>query len=48
MGLFYNYLFHSVYLISTAVSNRAKAKFYDEDLPALEDVSLCGLFMHRV
>ncbi|KAJ7021586.1 hypothetical protein C8F04DRAFT_1140261 [Mycena alexandri] len=27
----------NVYLISTAIANNVKAKFYDEDLPALED-----------
>ncbi|KAH9933234.1 uncharacterized protein BXZ73DRAFT_89849 [Epithele typhae] len=27
----------NAYLISIAVSNKAKAKFYDEDIPALED-----------
>jgi hypothetical protein len=31
-------LFGSVYLISTTVANNVKAKFYNEDLPALEDV----------
>lgn len=30
---------HSVYIISTAIANGSKAKFYNEDLPALEDVS---------
>lgn len=29
----------SSYLISIAVENAAKAKFYNEDIPALEDVS---------
>jgi hypothetical protein len=29
----------SVYLISTAVANKAKSKFYDDDLPGLENVS---------
>ncbi|KAJ7133001.1 hypothetical protein C8R46DRAFT_970553 [Mycena filopes] len=29
----------NVYLISTAIANNVKAKFYDEDLPALEDYS---------
>lgn len=29
----------SAYLISIAVANKVKAKFYDEDLPILEDVS---------
>lgn len=30
----------SVYLISIEVANRAKDKFYGEDLPSLEDVSV--------
>ncbi|KAJ6621842.1 hypothetical protein B0H10DRAFT_2162903 [Mycena sp. CBHHK59/15] len=30
----------NVYLISTAIANNVKAKFYNEDLPALEDSSL--------
>ena len=30
----------SAYLISIAVANKIKSKFYDTDLPALEDVSL--------
>jgi hypothetical protein len=29
----------SVYILSTATCNGAKAKFYDEDLPSFEDVS---------
>ena len=36
----------SAYLISIAVANNVKAKFYDEDLPALEDVS-SALFPFR-
>ena len=30
----------SAYLISIAVANKVKSKFYDDDLPALENVSL--------
>jgi hypothetical protein len=33
--------FNSVYLISTAIANATKDKFYAEDLPSLEDVSSC-------
>ena len=29
----------SVYLLSTSIANRTKAKFYEEDLPSLENVS---------
>lgn len=36
---FFRLLLHSVYLISTAVANSTKDKFYSEDLPSLEDVS---------
>ena len=28
----------SVYLISTAIANQAKDKFYNEDIPMLENV----------
>ena len=30
----------SAYLISTAIANASKAKFYADDLPSLEDVSM--------
>lgn len=33
----------STYIIATAVANSAKAKFYDEDLPDLENVRLIVL-----
>jgi hypothetical protein len=36
----------SMYLISTAIANKAKAKFYDEDLPGLEDVTLFPSFLY--
>jgi len=29
----------STYLISTAIANKTKARFYDEDLPEVENVS---------
>jgi hypothetical protein len=31
--------FDSVYIITMTIANKAKARFYDEDLPGLEDVS---------
>jgi hypothetical protein len=31
---------YSTYLISTAIANATKRKFYSEDLPSLEDVSV--------
>lgn len=30
----------SAYIISIAVANKVKSKFYDEDLPVLENVSV--------
>lgn len=35
----------STYIIGTAVANAIKARFYQEDVPLLEDVSLLLLFL---
>lgn len=36
----------SVYLVSIAIANRVKDKFYAEDLPNLEDVRGVALSLH--
>lgn len=36
----------SSYLISTAIANRAKAMFYSEDIPQLENVSPDKMFLY--